>query len=107
MTALVDYQAFLESVQSRQSARRHQLDPSHGFPPQPPLAHQSHTQLPTEPIAGPSKLNVINYVPAEETIRNDLAAWYGRSGQYGSNYILGAGDDEICEECVTMADHAR
>jgi mRNA (2'-O-methyladenosine-N6-)-methyltransferase len=40
----------------------------------------------------------VNYVEEEETVRNDLTERYVQSGEFGSNYILGAGDTEICEE---------
>lgn len=52
------------------------------------------------PPPSPSKRNVANYIAAEEAVRNDYAAWYGVSGDWPSNYVLGAGSDEICEEYV-------
>lgn len=45
-----------------------------------------------------SKSNVVNYVTEEESVRNDYADWYGVSGEWGSNYVLGAEDERICEE---------
>ena len=92
MTALVAHRAFLDDVLTRQASRRALVDPAHPFPEQP---------LRPEPAvvsAQPSKANVVNHVPEEETIRNDYAGWYGVSGAFGSNHVLGAGDEEICEE---------
>ncbi|KAK8864626.1 hypothetical protein IAR55_001876 [Kwoniella newhampshirensis] len=47
---------------------------------------------------GASKDNVVNYVEEEETIRNDYSGWYGVTGEFGSNFVMGAEDEEICEE---------
>lgn len=97
MTALAAHQAYLTEVLDRQSARRRLIDSSHTFPQQPEI--KGWTPRPYENAeAGPSKRNVVNYVEEEETVRNDLTERYVRSGEFGSNYILGASDREICEE---------
>lgn len=97
MTALAAHQAYMAQVLDRQSIRRSLVDPVHDFPLQPevkgylPRLHQNAE-------AGPSKRHVVNYVEEEETVRNDLAERYVQSGEFGSNYIFGASDQEICEE---------
>jgi hypothetical protein len=97
MTALAAHQAYLAQVLDRQSIRRSLVDPNHTFPLQQevkgylPRLHQNAE-------AGPSKRHVVNYVEEEETVRNDLAERYVQSGEFGSNYILGASAQEICEE---------
>jgi hypothetical protein len=97
MAALTVHRAFLNDILSRQSSRRALIDPTHTFRSQPTANH--HVPI-LEETAQPSKANVVNYVSGEETIRNDYAARYGASGEFGSNHILGAGDHEICEEYV-------
>jgi mRNA (2'-O-methyladenosine-N6-)-methyltransferase len=118
MAALVAHRNYLTDVLQRQSARRANVDPRGGYAPQPELSWRP------QPESGPSataksraapqpqrdddeqghdeqvksKANVVNYVPAQEALRNDYAAWYGVSGQFPSNFVLGAGDEEICEE---------
>ena len=97
VTTLLDHQTFLQDVLARQTKRRQAVtacQPSHSFKPQPELSAAEEIT----DIGQPSKSNVVNYVPEEETIRNDYAAWYGVSGEVGANYILGAADHEICEE---------
>ncbi|ORX35678.1 MT-A70-domain-containing protein [Kockovaella imperatae] len=99
-----DHQSYLRDVLARQARRRLKVAPEHSYSPQPTISGSG----PSDKMAGlgepgPSsakatKSNVVNYVPEEETIRNDYTAWYGVSGQVGANYILGARDHEICEE---------
>ncbi|RSH86798.1 uncharacterized protein EHS24_005071 [Apiotrichum porosum] len=105
MAALVDHRNYLADVLARQAVRRRIADPGHEYGAQPTLSHASSSHLPPSPPpeleAGPSKpskTNVVNYVPAEEAVRNDYASWYGVSGEYPSNHVLGAGEREICEE---------
>lgn len=95
MSTLSSHRAFLADTLSRQSARRNLIDPTYSYIPQPEI--RGYT-LPINAEAGPSKRNVPNYVSEEETIRNDLTERYIQSGEFGSNYIQGAEDDEICEE---------
>ena len=97
MSVLTAHRTFLADVLTRQAARRAQIDPTGTFPPQPTV---DHPPSPPSESAQPSKANVTNYVAGEETIRNDYTAWYGASGEFGSNHILGAADDEICVEYV-------
>ena len=97
VASIVSHQTYLQDVLARQARRRLKIDPEHVFPTQPTLSTSSSDAGPSG-SGQPSKANVVNYVPEEETIRNDYTAWYGVSGQTGANYILGAGDNEICEE---------
>lgn len=96
MTSLDTHRAFLADTLGRQAARRKIVDPVYTYDPQPDV--RGHVAIPTSAEAGPSKRNIPNYVPEEETIRNDLTERYIQSGEFGSNYILGAGEGEICEE---------
>ena len=96
MTALAAHRAFLADTLDRQAARRNVIDPTYAYIPQPEIRNHIPVARPSE--AGPSKRNVPNYVEAEETVRNDLTERYIGSGEFGSNYILGAADREICEE---------
>ncbi|ORY26151.1 MT-A70-domain-containing protein [Naematelia encephala] len=96
MSTLAAHHSFLTGVLDRQSRRRQAVDPDYTYSPPPSLTFAASTK-PSEPTA-PSKENVVNYIKQEETIRNDYTTWYGVSGEFGSNYVLGAGDNEICEE---------
>lgn len=118
MSALGDHKVYLATILAKQASRRTAVDPTHAYAPQPDLGYGLPTpQATPSPEAGPSasssaaatgkgdrsgkgksKANVVNYVPAEEAVRNDYAAWYGVSGAYPSNWVLGAGDNEICDE---------
>jgi hypothetical protein len=102
MAALTEHRAFLHDVLARQVQRRALVDPVHAFPTAPEVseAGPSRSRLPS---AGTnSKLNVANYVLAEETVRNDYCEWYGASGEWGSNYVLGAESEQINEEYVDV-----
>jgi hypothetical protein len=96
MTALAAHRAFLSDTLARQAERRTTIDPTYTYIPQPEIRGHGATALTSD--AGPSKRNVPNYVEREETVRNDLSERYIESGEFGSNYILGAADQEICEE---------
>jgi hypothetical protein len=95
MTTLSTHRALLADTLARQSARRILIDPTFTYAPQPQI--KGYTPTPNAE-AGPSKRNITNYIQEEETIRNDLTERYIQSGEFGSNYIQGAGDGEICEE---------
>lgn len=94
MTTLAAHTDFLQIVIARQRRRRVLVDPTYDFPPQLQLAETTDHAATSEP----TKANVINYSPGEETVRNDYTAWYNSSGISGAHYILGAKDSEICEE---------
>lgn len=106
MAAIAEHRSFLADIQARQAARRAAADSSLDWQPQPMLnafgnggqnaqAGPSGTSKGVDYI---SKLNVANYIPEEESVRNDYAAWYGASGQWGSNFVLGAEERQVCEE---------
>jgi len=99
MTTLSSHRAFLADTLSRQSARRNIIDPTFPYTSQPEIRGHIH---PTNAEAGPSKRNIPNYIPEEETIRNDLTERYISTGEFGSNYIQGAAEGEICEEYVPL-----
>jgi hypothetical protein len=96
MIALAAQQSELQSVQRRQRARRKLIDPDYQYPAQPAIT--SGPSLADDEGGVPDKGHVVNYVQAEETIRNDYCAWYGISGEIGGGFVLGAEDHEICEE---------
>ena len=104
MAALTAHRGYLDDVLARQAERRLIVDPDHALPPLPDFQAGSSSRRqgsgPSRATIQPSKANVINYVAGEESIRNDYAAWYGVSGEAGANYILGAGEGEVCEEYV-------
>lgn len=95
MTALVAHRNFLGDVLDRQAKRRAAIDPAYAFSPAPELAGTSRRPASN---GTNTKLNIANYVVAEETVRNDYCEWYGASGEWASNFILGAEPDQICEE---------
>jgi len=95
MTTLSSHRAFLADTLSRQSARRNLIDATFQYTAQPEIRGYSRTP---NAEAGPSKRNIPNYIPEEETIRNDLTERYIQTGEFGSNYIQGAAEGEICEE---------
>ncbi|OCF74332.1 hypothetical protein I204_04703 [Kwoniella mangroviensis CBS 8886] len=103
-TAISSHSTFLEDIRNRQTKRRRTIDPEYTFPHQPKLHFNIRREPPPvgESTLGDlaSKHNVTNYVKEEETIRNDYCDWFGRSeeNEFPSNWILGARDEEICEE---------
>lgn len=102
--ALVEHRNYLQDVLARQARRRQVIGAR--YEPQPKLstvvsasdAADPAAEASTSDVKGKSKANVTNYVPAEEAVRNDYEARYGVSGEFPSNYVLGAGSKEICEE---------
>lgn len=101
MTAIAAHRSFLADIQARQSARRAAIDPSYSWTTQPNLNHGNAVAGPSGTWKGVdyiSKANVANYIPEEESVRNDYAAWYGASGEWGSNFVLGADEGQVCEE---------
>lgn len=99
------HRGFLSDILAKQAARRELIDPeaSIGWTPQPAISSSPSTatdpsQVDTDGNGVTSKANVVNYIEAEETIRNDLCEWYTLTGEFGGNYIHGTGDDQICEE---------
>lgn len=98
MAALSAHRSFLSDILARQAERRSVIDPSYAFPTAPEVSESGPSRRPPTTTGTNTKLNVANYITAEETVRNDYCEWYGASGEWGSNYILGAEPDQICEE---------
>lgn len=103
MAALTEHRSFLSDILTRQYDRRKLIDPGYTFPSQPSVTGYSPrldngNDDDRQPVAGPSKRRIVNYVQEEETVRNDLSGWYVQSGEFGSNHIHGAAEHEICEE---------
>lgn len=96
--ALVEHRSYLSSVLERQARRRAAVGGAYAPQPVLPSAVSCPSPPSTSDVKGKAKANVTNYVPAEEAVRNDYAARYGVSGEFPSNYVLGARDGEICEE---------
>jgi hypothetical protein len=71
-------------------------------PPSSPLLQQN--KRPTRPDLPPAKRARVaryeNYVPEEETIRNDYSQRYVDGGEWPQNWVLGADPDHRFEECV-------
>jgi hypothetical protein len=99
MTTLSSHRAFLADTLNRQTARRNLIDSTFPYTAQPEIRGHIH---PFNAEAGPGKRNIPNYIPEEETIRNDLTERYINTGEFGSNYIQGAAEGEICEEYVPL-----
>lgn len=70
--------------------------------PDPHLEHQmkqlQRTDLPPEKLAKVKRYQ--NYVPEEETIRNDYSQQYVNSGDWPQNWVLGAELEKRFEEYV-------
>lgn len=80
--------------------------PSPSPPPSPPLAPRP--KPPPRPDLPPAKRARLarypNYVPEEETIRNDYSQRYVDSGEWPQNWVVGAELERRFEECVSLAD---
>ena len=98
MTVLTDHGEFLSNILARQADRRREVDPSFNFPSQPILHRPTGAKAKAQERGPALKTNVVGYVPEEETVRNDYTAWYGLSGRTGARYILGAKEEELCDE---------
>lgn len=107
MTALTEHRNYLNDVLARQARRRLRVDTAatstfSTWPSQPVIPHDQNEAGPSRPAGVVpnqlSKANVVNYIQEEETVRNDYTAWYGASGEWGSNFVLGAEAERICEE---------
>lgn len=72
-------------------------------PPSSPLPdlQQPRPQRPDLPPAKRARLaRYTNYVPEEETIRNDYSQRYVDGGEWPQNWVLGAEPERRFEECV-------
>jgi mRNA (2'-O-methyladenosine-N6-)-methyltransferase len=72
----------------------------------PPTSPVSKTQQPLRTELPPAKRARVsrfaNYVPEEETIRNDYSQRYVDSGEWSQNWVLGAEPEHRFEECVVL-----
>lgn len=119
---LAAHSALINGVRQAQKAHRRQLralaSPPHdilNIPlipsplPSPPLSRSPSPSLPPKPKQlradlPPAKRARVarydNYVPEEETIRNDYSARYVDTGEWPQNWVLGADPDHRFEEYV-------
>ena len=119
---LAAHSALINRVRQTQKARRRQLralaSPPHDIlniplipspPPSPPSSRSPSPSLPPKPRQirqdlPPAKraraARYENYVPEEETIRNDYSQRYVDSGEWPQNWVLGADPEHRFEECV-------
>ncbi|KAF5361452.1 hypothetical protein D9758_006260 [Tetrapyrgos nigripes] len=108
----------VRQAQKEHRRQLHPIDPSLNLlklplisspPPSPTESHSSPPISPTEPRAHrirqdlpPAKrarcLRYKNYVPEEETIRNDYSQHYVDSGEWPQNWVLGADPEHRFEE---------
>jgi len=78
--------------------------PINDSPPSTPLAKPHHLQQQYRADLPPPKRARVaryqNYVPEEETIRNDYSQRYVDGGEWPQNWVLGAEPEHRFEECV-------
>ena len=122
---LAAHSALINNVRLAQQHHRRQLhlvhSPPHELlklpliptpPPSPPTNHlpppspipKSQQSLRTDlpPVKRARVARYTNYVPEEETIRNDYSQRYVDSGDWPQNWVLGAEPERRFEECVSL-----
>ena len=78
-----------------------QPSPPHSRSPSPALPPKPKPYRPDLPPAKRARLaRYDNYVPEEETIRNDYSQRYVDGGEWPQNWVLGADPERRFEECV-------
>lgn len=119
---LTSHRELLTSVRNSQRAHRRQLralttapndlvnlpliespapSPLHSPPSSPQLASRTRPQRQDlHPAKRARVARYANYVPEEETIRNDYSQRYVDSGEWPQNRVLGAEPSRRFEECV-------
>ena len=119
---LAAHSALISRVRQTQKAHRRQLralpSPPHDVlntplipspQPSPPSSRSPSPTLPQKPrqirtdlppAKRPRAARYENYVPEEETIRNDYSQRYVDSGEWPQNWVLGADPEHRFEECV-------
>ena len=120
---LAAHSALINNVRLLQQNHRRQLHLLHSPPhellklpliPTPPPSPPSNESPPTSPAPKPQQpqrtdlppakrarvARYANYVPEEETIRNDYSQRYVDSGEWPQNWVLGAEPERRFEECV-------
>jgi hypothetical protein len=77
--------------------------PSPSPPSSPLLAPRPKPPRPDLPPAKRARVaRYSNYVPEEETIRNDYSQRYVDGGEWPQNFVLGAEPERRFEECVIL-----
>ena len=71
-------------------------------PSLPPPKQRIYKDLPPAKRARVARYE--NYVPEEETIRNDYSQRYVDGGEWPQNWVLGADPEHRFEECVLLLD---
>jgi mRNA m6A methyltransferase non-catalytic subunit len=66
--------------------------------PQGPPGQQGRERPDLPPAKQARVKKYANYVPEEETVRNDYCARYGQGGEYPQNWVLGAEPEHRFEE---------
>jgi mRNA (2'-O-methyladenosine-N6-)-methyltransferase len=120
---LATHSALIKNVRLSQQQHRRQLHSLHSPPhellklpliPTPPPSPPINDSPPASPISKPQQplrtdlppakrarvARYANYVPEEETIRNDYSQRYVDSGDWPQNWVLGAEPERRFEECV-------
>lgn len=69
-------------------------------PSLPPPKQRTYKDLPPAKRARVARYE--NYVPEEETIRNDYSQRYVDGGEWPQNWVLGADPEHRFEECVSL-----
>jgi hypothetical protein len=70
-------------------------------PPESPVLHKTAPSRPDLPPAKRARLaKYNNYVPEEETIRNDYSQRYVDGGEWPQNWVLGAEPERRFEESI-------
>lgn len=123
---LADHSALISKIRADQQHRRRALQIIHptphellelpliSSPPRSPSPDEDDDETPPpSPLQNPRlvgqnltavkharALRFLNYVPEEETIRNDYAQRYVDGGEWPQNWVLGAEPEHRFEECV-------
>lgn len=122
---LAAHAALLNRVRTNQRAHRRQLRQLPSPPqlilnvplipspqPSPPPSRSPSPNLPPKPMPYRPDLPAAkrarmarydNYVPEEETIRNDYSQRYVDGGEWPQDWVLGADPERRFEECVLLA----
>ena len=121
---LAVHSALISRVREKQKAHRRQLRALPSPPqavlnvplipspePSPPVSRSPSPTLPLKPKPYRPELppakraraaRYDNYVPEEETIRNDYSQRYVDGGEWPQNWVLGADPEHRFEECVSF-----
>lgn len=121
---LASHSVLIKNVRLLQQNHRRQLHSLHSPPqdllrltliPSPPPSPTFNDSPPSSPISKAQNLHrsdlppakrarlarYANYIPEEETIRNDYSQRYVDAGEWPQNWVLGAEPEHRFEECAT------